>query len=100
MTIEIFIIMLVAFSALSGLLTEAVKNAAKNINKEISPNITALIDAIVIGGGGSVAVFVWLGITFTLTNVIAIIAMTLAVWVGSMTSYDKVIQTIKQISIG
>lgn len=97
MTINTFSILLVIFASLSILLTEAIKKFFENKKTNASSNLIALIDAFVIGGGGSVAAYIWLGIPFTLSNVIAIIAMAFCIWIGSMVGYDKIIQLVKQI---
>ena len=98
MTLELFIILLIIMSAASGLLTEATKKWFENKNSNPSANLIATIDGLVVGGGGAAAAYVWLGIAFTLPNILAIVAMALAVGVGSMIGYDKVIQLIKQLS--
>lgn len=97
MTINIFIILLVAFASISILLTEAIKKFFENRKTNTSANLIALIDAFVVGGAGSICAYILLGIPFTLANNIAIIAMVFCIWIGSMIGYDKVIQLVKQI---
>ena len=98
MTIQLFITLLVALCAVSGLLTEAIKKWFENKQKNPSANLIAVIDALVVGGGGMVAAYIWLSIPFVLPNIIAIAAMIFLVAIGSMVGYDKVIQLITQIS--
>ena len=92
MTITLFMTLFTIGSAVSALLTEAVKKAAP-----LSTNIVALIDAVIVGLFGTTAAYVLMGVTFTPQNFICIILMTICIWVGSMIGYDKVIQTISQI---
>ena len=98
MTIQLFITLLVALCAVSGLLTEAIKKWFENKQKNPSANLIAVIDALVVGGGGMVAAYIWLSIPFVLSNIITIAAMIFLVAIGSMVGYDKVIQLITQIS--
>lgn len=100
MTIQFFIILLVALCAVSSLLTEAIKRFYENRKENPSANLIAGINAIVIGGFGSVMAYIWFNIPFTVSNIVAIIAMIFLVWIGSMVGYDKVIQLIKQIAGG
>lgn len=92
MTITLFLFLFTVGSAAASLLTEAIK---KGFN--LSSNIIALIDAVVIGGFGTAAAYLLLGMPFSLNNIVCIILMIVCVWVGSMVGYDKVMQTIKQI---
>ena len=94
MTITLFMTLFTIGSAVSALLTEAMK---KLCVKWASPNIIALMDAIIVGLFGTTAAYVLMGVTFTPQNFICIILMTICIWVGSMIGYDKVIQTISQI---
>lgn len=95
MTIQIFAILFVILAAVAMALTEAIKVASK---EKFSNNLIALIVSIVIGGGGSVFAYIWLGIAFTLPSILAIIAMVLAVWMGAQLGYDKIKQLIEQIA--
>lgn len=90
MTITMFISILTAGSIASSLLTEAIKQAYKNAGKESSPNIIALVNSIVVGGGGTAAAYMLLGIDWTVNNVICLIGSVLAVWVICQCGYDKV----------
>lgn len=93
MTIQLFIFLFTIGSAVSSIFTEALKKALK----DISSNIIALINACVVGILGTFSAYILMGIEFTLPNVICIALMTLCIWVGSMVSYDKVMQTLAQI---
>lgn len=96
MTITLFMALLVVFSVAVSLLTEAVKKFFEGTNVNYSSNVVVLIIAIVVGIFGTVMAYVSLGIAFTPPNVICMLLMAVAVWVGSMIGYDKVIQMIEQ----
>lgn len=98
MTVTLFITIFTIGSAISGLLTEAIKKAYANAKKEYSANIIALVDAIVVGIGGCCAMYSLLGVDWTFNNILCAILMGCAVWIASMIGYDKVIQTIKEIT--
>ena len=93
MTTTLFLMLLTILSIASGLVTQALKQAIKSI----STNVIALVDAIVVGGGGSTVAFALLGIPFTPVNIICIILLAFCVWIGSMVGFDKVKQTVEQI---
>ena len=97
MSITLFITMFTVGAAASALLTEAVKKFYTNAGKECSPNIVALIDAVVIGAGGTAVVYMLMNISWTVNNIICLILMTWCVWIGSMIGYDKVVQLLKQL---
>ena len=97
MSITLFITMFTVGAAASVLLTEAVKKFYANAGKECSPNIVALIDAVVIGAGGTAVVYMLMNISWTVNNIICLILMAWCVWIGSMIGYDKVVQLLKQI---
>lgn len=93
MTITLFLSLFTIGSAVSSLLTEALKKTFTHV----SPNIVALVDAIAVGVCGTYSAYVLMGIPFTTPNIICIVLMTVCIWIGSMVGYDKVIQTISQI---
>lgn len=98
MNVTMFLSLIVFFSGVCTLLTEAVKTFFKNAERGYSANLIALINAVIVGIGGTSAAYVILSIPFNATNIIAIVVMTIAIWIGSMVGYDKVIQFIKQLS--
>ncbi len=98
MTVTLFITMLTFGAGISSLLTEAVKKAYSNAHKEHSANIVALINAIVVGCGGTAVLYMLKSIPWTVNNIICLILMGVAVWMASMIGYDKIIQLLKQIS--
>ena len=98
MTITMSITIFTVAAAVTSLLTEAIKKAYQNAKKDYSANMIALVDALVVGGGGTAVTYMLLHIDWTVNNVICLVLMIIAVWVGAMIGYDKVIQLLKQIS--
>lgn len=96
MNTTMFLILLSAFSVISGLVTEGIKNLANN-KVNLSYNIIALITALIIGGGGTAVYYQLNTISFTTNNVIYMVLMGLASGLVSMVGFDKVKQAIEQI---
>ena len=97
MTTTTFLMLLSAFSVLSGLVTEGIKKLISD-KANMSYNVIALVVALVIGGAGSAIYYQLNAIPFDVNNVIYIILMGLASGLCSMVSYDKLKQCIEQIS--
>lgn len=98
MTIQLFIIIFAIEIIVSGLLTEAIKKAFQNANnKNYSANIIALIDAVVVGGFGTAFIYNLYALPFTVTNILVLIVLIIAIWMGSMVGFDKIMQSIRQI---
>lgn len=97
MTITLFIMIFTIGAAAAGLLTEAIKKAYQNAGREYSANVIALIDAIIVGGLGTAAAYMILGIAWTINNLICLALMIVLVWIGSMIGYDKIMQLFAQI---
>ena len=97
MTTTTFLMLLSAFSVLSGLVTEGIKKLISD-KENISYNIIALIVSLIIGGVGCAIYYQLNAIPFDVNNVIYMILMGLASGLCSMVSYDKLKQCIEQIS--
>ena len=97
MTTTTFLMLLSAFSVLSGLVTEGVKKLISD-KANMSYNIIALIVSLVVGGVGCAIYYQLNAIPFDVNNVIYMILMGLASGLCSMVSYDKLKQCIEQIS--
>ncbi len=98
MTIALFLTLFTAFSLITGLIVEALKKLLDETTITCPSNILACIVAMIVGVGGTSIAYVFMGITFSTANVICMILMGVAVSVGSMIGYDKVVQTIKQFA--
>ena len=93
MTAALFFIIFGACSIATGLITEAIKR----LISDKTPNLIALIVALATGCGGTAAYYIFYQIPFTVANIAAMVLMGIAVAVGAMVGYDKVIQGINQI---
>ena len=98
MTITLFVSMLTLGAGITSLLTEAIKKAYANAGKEYSANMVALINAVVVGCGGTAIMYMLMGISWTINNIICLFLMGIAVWIASMIGYDKIIQLLKQLA--
>ena len=98
MSITLFITILTIGGMVTTLLTEAIKKMYANMNKDYSSNIIALVNAIVVGCGGTAVVYMLSGIEWSVNNIICLILMAISVWIASMLGFDKVIQTVNQIA--
>jgi len=56
-----------------------------------------LIDSVVVGGLGTAAAYMLMGIPWTVNNVICLLLMMVVVWLASMLGYDKIAQMLEQI---
>lgn len=97
MTITLFMALIVVLAIAVSLLTEAVKKFFEGTKVTYSSNVVVLIVSIIVGIGGTAMAYISLGIAFTPPNIICMVLMAVAVWVGSMLGYDKVLQMIEQI---
>ena len=89
MTLEIFLMMLLVVSTLTGLVTEALKIWLDEHKKAYCSNTLAGYVAVVL----SVAV----GGAYTIMMAVCLIALMLLSWLSAMIGYDKVMQAIAQI---
>lgn len=96
MTFTLFMTLLVILAVVVSLLTQAVKKFLDDAKKSYSSNVVVLVISIIVGLGGTALVYVFMGITFTPPNIVCMVLMAVAVWVGAMIGYDKVLQTIEQ----
>lgn len=97
MDVVMFLTLLFAFSVLTSLVMEFVKKFI-NDKENISYNIVTVVIAVVIGGVGTLIYYQLASLPFTLNNIIYAVLMGLASGLCSMLGYDKVKQTILQIT--
>lgn len=99
MSITLFIsIITIGGAGVTALLTEAIKTWYRNAGKQYSPNAIALINAFVVGGCGTAVVYMLCDIEWTVNNIICLILAIFAEWLISMVGFDKVSQTITQVT--
>ncbi len=97
MTLTLFMALLVILAIAVSLFTEAVKKFLEGIKVKYSSNLVVLIVAVIVGAGGTALLYVLTDIPFTMPNIVCIVLMAIAVWVGAMVGYDKVLQMIEQV---
>lgn len=97
MTVEIFLILLTVFATVTSLVTEAVKKVLDSAKVTYASNILVLCSSAVVGGCGTTAFYLLNGYSFGSFEIVCILLMVCANWLGSMIGYDKVKQAITQI---
>lgn len=96
MDVSLFVSIFVGGGLITMLLTQSIKQYYYNKGSNASPNLIALINAIVVGGGGTAFAYMLLGIEWTINNVLCLIAMAFLTWMGSMIGYGKILETARQ----
>lgn len=94
MTVEMFLTLLVFFSTATSLATEALK---KVTGDKIAYNVLVLIVAMIVGCGGTAIYYMGSDVPWTALNIIYMVLMGIANWIGAMVGYDKIKQLIGQI---
>lgn len=97
MTLTLFMALLVILAVCVSLITEAVKKFLDEAEVKYSSNVVVLIVALLVGAGGTALMYLFMGIAFTPPNIVCMVLMAVAVWVGAMVGYDKVIQMMEQL---
>lgn len=97
MTATTFLMLLSSFSIISSLTTEGIKKII-NDKANMSYNIIALVVSLVVGCFGCGIYFILNDIAITLDNIIYMILMGFASSLTATVGYDKVKQTILQIT--
>jgi len=97
MTLSLFMALIVILAIAVSLITEAVKKFLDEAKKAYSSNAVVLMVAVIVGIGGTALAYLFLGIVFTISNILCMVLMAIAVWVGAMLGYDKVIQMLEQM---
>ena len=95
--INFYIIMLTICATVSSLVTEAIKITCKRAGKQWSSNLIALIDAVFVGGGVPIVVYIYNDVPFTGKNILTIVCLIFLTWIGSTIGFDKVKQMFLQI---
>ena len=97
MTNTLFFTLIVVLAFVASLLTEAVKKFFEGMEITYPSNVVVLAVSLIVGSGGTAVAYVFLDIPFTPPNIICMVMMAVAVWVGAMLGYDKVLQMMDQI---
>lgn len=96
MGVSLFVSIFVGGGLLTMLLTQAIKQFYYNRGSEASPNLIALINALVVGGGGTAFIYMLMNLPWTINNILCLLAMIFLVWMGSMLGYSKILETFQQ----
>lgn len=96
MTLEVFLILLLAVSIFTTLTVEGIKKFAGE-KYNASSNVVAGVVAIVLGAVFGVCYCVFAQVAITSQIIILLIALVFLSWLCAMVGYDKVIQAIMQI---
>lgn len=94
MTTTLFFELFFICSAITGILTEISKQLFKNT----PDNITALVTGLFTGIAATAVVYQFQDIPYTTDNIICMCLMGFASSAGAMLGYDKILQTIRQIT--
>ena len=106
MSVQVFLALLLAFSAISSLVTETIKKVFATNDENLcivsykddatDGNITAFIVSIIVGLVGTLIYYELSVIEFSVNNIIYAILMGLASSLTSQVGYDKVKETIQK----
>lgn len=94
MTVEMFLALLLGFSTLASLVTEAIKKLFST-----DGNVTSFIVAIIVGLTGTLIYYQLAAIDFSLNNMIYAILMGLASSLVSQLGYDKIKEAIQKFLV-
>lgn len=97
MSVTLFIMLLTAFSTITGICTECCKKILDEIKISYSSNILAFIVACIVGVSGTAIYYILSSIEFNVANIICMFLMGLSTSISAMVGYDKVVQTIGQL---
>lgn len=94
MTLQNCVVLFAIASAVTVLVTEAIKQA---MNDSVANNIIALASSVVIGAMVCAGAYYYFELELTAFNIICAVAFVLVNWLGAMVGYDKIKQTFEQI---
>lgn len=97
MTFDIFLMILLIVSTLTGLTTEAIKMWLKEHKIEYHANTLAGYVAAMLSIAVGIAYIILSGIMINAQVVVHLVALVFLSWLAAMVGYDKVIQTITQL---
>lgn len=100
MTFELFIFLLTVFAVSTSLFTQAVKLSLDSLKIRYASNLVVLCVSVFIGGAGTAIAYLFMGIPWTIINIVCLILMIFANWLVAMLGYDKVMQAIAQLKGG
>ncbi|NMA67164.1 MAG: aminopeptidase [Clostridiaceae bacterium] len=96
MTLEVFLLMLLIVSTLTGLVTEAIKKWLQERDKKYYANTLAGYVAVVMSAAIGAAYIILAQTVLNAQMAVYLIALVFLSWLSAMVGYDKVIQAISQ----
>ena len=93
---QLFLVLLLLVSVLTGLTTEAIKNIFIEKNKTYYANTIAGIVSLVLSAVIGVGYIFVNELGFTVSSIACIVALVFMSWLCAMVGYDKVVQAISQ----
>lgn len=100
MTLEVFLLILLIVSTLTGLVTEAIKKWLQERDKKYYANALAGYVAVVLSIGVGIAYIILAQAVFNAQMAVYLIALVFLSWLSAMVGYDKVVQAISQFRGG
>lgn len=99
MSSQVFLTLFVLLSALTSLLTEAVKKTLDGLKVNYINEVVVIIVDIVASIGGAIGYYILNDIDFSLKNIVIICALILCNYIGSTVGYDKIIELLEAIGL-
>lgn len=100
MKLEMFLLILLIVSTLTGLVTEAIKKWLQERNKNYYANALAGYVAVVMSIAVGVAYIILTQASLNAQMAVYLIALVFLSWLSAMVGYDKVVQAISQFRGG
>lgn len=97
MDVSMFLTLLLAFTGVSGLITEVVKQFFKD-KEGSSYNLIAIIVGLIVGIAGTYIFYHLSGIAFDNNTLLIAVLMGISAALSSMVGYDKIKQLILQLN--
>lgn len=97
MTMDLFILLLLAISLVSGLVVEGIKKLLDELKVQYKSNLLAGIVSAVLSVCVGVGYIIMTETVINAKMILILIALVFLSWLGAMVGYDKVKQTLLQI---
>lgn len=97
MNLEMFLLVLLVISSMTGLVTEGMKVLLTEWGRKYRPNTLAGVVSIILSMLTCVAYTILCDIPVDAKLIVYFIALVIMSWLSAMLGYDKVVQTITQI---
>lgn len=98
MSIQVFLVMLLACSLFTSLTVEGIKKVTEGMQVKYSTNIVAAVVAVILALAISCGYNAYMALAFDTKFWIAVCGLVFLSWLCAMVGYDKVIQAIAQLS--